>query len=92
MRITECCISGLGIYSDSESDGDGSGGEGGGMHGETDSDEELRQTIRRKRRDFQATERMILQRLHAEEMAERSRKHNVQHESHSEDDSKVDGG
>lgn len=63
-------VAGLGMYSDSESEGEASGG----GRGETDSDEELRQTIRRKRRDFQVMERDILQRLQAEEMAERAKK------------------
>lgn len=76
------CVAGLGIYSDSESEGEGSGG----GRGDTDSDEELRQTIRRKRKDFQATERDILQRLQAEEMAERGKKSRAQ-ESESEEES-----
>lgn len=89
--MTWSYIAGLGIYSDTESDGEGSDGEGGSSRGDTDSDEELRQTIKRKRRDFQATERDILQRLQAEEMAERSRKYGT-HELESEDEDETEAG
>lgn len=87
------CISGLSIYSDSESEDEVSEVEGAGGHGDTDSDEELRQTIRRKHREFQATERDILRRLESEEMEERSRNNssaNVQ--SDSDGDDKAEAG
>ena len=80
-------VAGLGMYSDSESEGEASGG----GRGETDSDEELRQTIRRKRRDFQVMERDILQRLQAEEMAERAKKLHPQ-ESDSDEDGQEQTG
>ncbi|KAK3884133.1 hypothetical protein Pcinc_000902 [Petrolisthes cinctipes] len=79
---------GLGIYSDSESEGDATGGEDEDERGDIDSDEELRQTIKRKRRDFQATERDILLKLQAEEMAERSGMKANESESDSEEENK----
>lgn len=81
------CVAGLGIYSDSDSEGEASGG----GRGDTDSDEELRQTIRRKRRDFEATERDILQRLQAEEMAERAKKSRDQESESDEEGREVTG-
>ena len=56
------------MYSDSDDEG---GNPGAAIGDDGDSDEELRQTIRRKKKDFQTTERSILQRLQAEEEAER---------------------
>lgn len=82
------CVAGLGIYSDSESEGDVTGGEDEDGRGDIDSDEELRQTIKRKRRDFQATERDILLKLQAEEMAERTGRKSSESESDSEEDKK----
>jgi len=82
---------GLGIYSDSESDGEASVGPGGdGVDGETDSDEELRETIRKKRKGFQATERSILQKLQNEEMAERRKQQGEASESEKEEED-IDG-
>ena len=65
-------FTGLSIYSDSEESDDADGTARSRMQDQEDSDEELRRTIARKRRDFQNTERMILKKLQADEEAARA--------------------